>query len=298
MAECPTPVLVVSGVSRRGAAATLQALRRGAVDFILKYTAGADTDPEALRRELVGKVRLAARVKVIRSLTGSVVGGRTNGCDTSPPPPALAANGAARPEPRSPWHVPPVVVIGASTGGPVALRELLGALPKNFAAAVVVVQHMPATFTRVLAAQLDRQIGLAVREAADGDRLRAGGVLVAPGDYHMLLQPQGRVELVRGPRIGGHCPSIDVTMQSAAQAFGPRASGVVLTGMGSDGALGLLAVRGRGGRTYAQDAASCVVNGMPQQAIDRGAAERVAPPVAIARLLQERAVRTAEELTW
>jgi two-component system chemotaxis response regulator CheB len=179
-----------------------------------------------------------------------------------------------------------------------ALRELLGDLPVDFPAAVIVVQHMPANFTRVLAAQLDRQIALPVREATDGETLKAGRVVVAPGDRHLLVRGDARVELTSGPRVGGHCPSIDVTMQSVAQVYGPRASGVVLTGMGSDGALGLAAIRARGGRTFAQDAASCVVNGMPQQAIDRGAVAHVAPPARIAELLLSTPAHALESKRW
>ncbi len=282
MHECPTPVVLVSGVSQQAAAVTVRALQRGAVDFVLKYVPGVDTNPDELRGEIVAKVRVAARVKVVRSLSG----GRS---------------GLVRVKPREPRPVPGpaldgVVVVGASTGGPRALRDLLGGLPAGFPAAVVVVQHMPAAFTGALAAQLDRQVPLAVREASAGDRLRPGEVLVARGDHHLMLRPDGRVELPCGDREGGgHCPSIDVTMRSAAEVFGARAHGVVLTGMGGDGALGLLAIRTKGGRTFAQDEASCVINGMPQRAIDQGAVERVAGPAEIAALLRRCLPGTGEE---
>jgi two-component system chemotaxis response regulator CheB len=177
------------------------------------------------------------------------------------------------------------VVIGASTGGPPALQELLGHLPADFPGGIVVVQHLPAAFTGVLAAQLDRQGPLRVREACDGDLVQTSRVLVAPGDFHLLLRPDGRVELNRGPEIAGHRPSIDVTMQSAAQVYGPLARGVVLTGMGEDGTRGLATIRGRGGKTFAQDSATCVVNGMPHSAIETGVVDHVAPPAQIARLL-------------
>jgi two-component system chemotaxis response regulator CheB len=180
-----------------------------------------------------------------------------------------------------------VVVIGASTDGPLALRELLENLAADFSAALIVVQHMPATFTAVLAAQLDRQLALAVKEAEDGDRLQPGLVLVAPGDYHLLARSDGTVEIASGPTIAGHCPSIDVTMQSVAQVFGPRAKGVILTGMGRDGALGLIAIKARGGQTFAQDAVTCVVNGMPRHAIACGAVDHIGPPEEIARLLSK-----------
>jgi len=279
MSDCPTPVVLLSGVSRQAARATLLALGRGAVDFVLKYSAGSDTDPEALRQEIIAKVRLAARIKVIRSLPS-----RTDHSElpTAPRPSA------------EPWLLGGVVVIGASTGGPLALRELLGQLPADFPAAIVVVQHMPATFTRVLAVHLGRQLALPVKEAEHGDRLLPGRVLVAPGEVHLLIGPDGKVQLTAGPRIGGHCPSIDVTMQAAAQVYGPRARGVLLTGMGCDGALGLAAIRARGGRTFAQDPASCVVNGMPQAAVDRGVVDTVAPPAEIARRLRGRLTAVQE----
>jgi two-component system chemotaxis response regulator CheB len=281
--EMPTPVIVVSGLSREAADAALQAVRLGAVDFVLKYTPGADTDPETLGREITSKVRAASRVKVIRARGSS----------------GLLARKAAPSAPTPRRGAPPtgmsVVVIGASTGGPVALRELLSNLPADFPAAVVVVQHIPASFTGVLAAQLDRQVPMRVREAAAGETLRVGVVLIAPGDRHLRLRSSGRVELTSEPEVGGHRPSIDVTMRSAAEAFGAAARGVVLTGMGSDGALGMAAIRERGGRTYAQDSASCVVDSMPRAAAEGGAASRVAPPADIARMLRADVARAREE---
>ncbi len=287
MHDCPTPVVLVSGVSRQAASVTLQALDIGAVDFILKYTPGIDTDPAALRQEIVAKVRAASQIKVIRSLRHS----RFSTADFGMRNAELGKEQPAPSEPQSAIQnpqsaIPAVVVIGASTGGPLALRELLGNLPADFPAAVVVVQHMPAPFTGVLAAQLGRQVPLPVQEAAPGDRLQPGRVLVAPGGYHLLLRPDARVELNQGPEIGGHRPSIDVTMQSAAQLYGARTTGVVLTGMGGDGAQGLFAIHAKGGRTFAQDAASCVVNGMPQRAIEKGVVDHVAPPAEIAQLLK------------
>ena len=307
MHDCPTPVVLVSGVSRRAASITLQALDMGAVDFVLKYTPGVHTNPEALRQEIMAKVRTASQIKVIRSLrhrrpqdreTVPALRpldrlGTTQAQDTAPSPayppttPEVDDTPPERAQRRDVLSFLPggVVVIGASTGGPVALRELLSSLPANFPAAVIIVQHMPATFTGVLAAQLDRQVPFKVKEAETGDRLQPGLALVAPGGYHLLLQPDSRVELNQGTEIGGHRPSIDVTMQSVAQLYGARAKGVVLTGMGNDGSLGLVSIRVKGGKTFAQDAASCVVSGMPQRAIEKGAVDHVAPPAKIAQLL-------------
>jgi two-component system chemotaxis response regulator CheB len=317
MYDCPTPVVLVSGVSRRAAAITLQALDLGAVDFILKYIPGLDTNPEALRQEIMAKVRAASQIKVIRSLRTHRPQdeaaapalrpldklGTTQAQDTAPSPaypPAMPEVDDALPERAQRRDVLPflpggVVVIGASTGGPVALRELLGNLPADFPAAVIIIQHMPATFTEVLAAQLDRQVPLKVKEAQAGDRLQPGLALVAPGDYHLLLRPDSRVELSRGPEIGGHRPSIDVTMQSVAQLYGARTKGVVLTGMGNDGSLGLVSIRAKGGKTFAQDAASCVVNGMPQRSIEKGVVDHVASPTKIAQLLRLGHAWTLEE---
>jgi two-component system chemotaxis response regulator CheB len=296
MHECPTPVVLVSGVSRRAAAITLQALDIGAVDFILKYTPGVNTNPETLRQEIMAKVRAASQIKVIRSLRPR----RSQDRETLPVPypaypsePERAQSIAptidderTRRRDVSPFLPSGVVVIGASTGGPVALRELLSNLPADFPAAVIIVQHMPATFTGVLAAQLNRQVPFKVKEAAAGDRLQPGLALVAPGGYHLLLRPDSQVELNQGPEIEGHRPSIDVTMQSVAQLYGARAKGVVLTGMGNDGSLGLVSIRAKGGKTFAQDADSCVINGMPRRAIEKGIVDHVAPPAKIARLLR------------
>ncbi len=296
MYDCPTPVVVVSGVSRQAAATTIQAINHGAVDFVLKYTPGVDMDADALRQEIIAKVRTASQIKVIRSLrvasaqkaaapdlharaeSGRAESGRGETAQATPASPAARAT--------SSFVGGGVIVIGASTGGPVALRELLSGLPASFPAALIIIQHMPASFTGVLAAQLDQRISLKVKEAASGDRLAAGLVLVAPGGYHLLLRPDSRVELVPGAEVGGHRPSIDVTMQSVAQIYGARTRGVLLTGMGSDGALGMVAIHAKGGQTYAQDADSCVINGMPQRAIDKGVVDYIAPPTQIAQLLR------------
>ncbi len=286
MSEHPLPVVVVSGVSGKSAHRTLKALELGAVDFVLKYEPHRSTDPRALELEIVAKVEAAAKIRVVRTLSGrrgegTVVPIRTAANSTTPALPLPGTVPAA-----VPGGVPGgVVVIGASTGGPLALRQLLAELPADFSAAVLVVQHIPASFTPVLAAQLDRQVALRVREAREGDRPEAGAVLVAPGGQHLLLGHDGRVRLSPGLDENGHCPSIDVTMQAAAQIYGARACGVLLTGMGEDGVLGLVAIRNRGGQTFAQEPSTCAVAGMPQRAIERGAAERVAPPAELGRWL-------------
>jgi two-component system chemotaxis response regulator CheB len=298
MTKYPTPVVLVSGVSRQAAELSLKALDLGAVDFVFKYTAGTDTNPENLRREILARVRAASQIKVVRSLR-TRRHGEGKAAPATPPDPPRAAPEVEEPPPdgdrrgEAPPFLPGgVIVIGASTGGPVALRELMSQLPADLPAAVVIVQHMPASFTRVLAAQLDRQVPFRVKEAAEGDRLGPGLALVAPGGWHLLLGADSRVELNVGPEIGGHRPSIDVTMQSVAQLYGARTKGVLLTGMGDDGSLGLMSIRSKGGKTFAQDAESCVVNGMPQRAVEKGVVDHIAPPVRIAQLLVANHVQT------
>ena len=309
MHECPTPIVLVTGVSRQAADVTLRAIDVGAVDFILKYTPGLDMNPEILRQEIIAKVRAASQIRVVRSLgphrfqrrekriePAAPSEWRPLKSDGSPFPSkghsdgTPAARSPAAPEAgqvETPSHPPGgVVVIGASTGGPVALRELLSNLPADFATPIVIVQHMPASFTGVLAAQLDRQVPLKVRETETGDRLQPGLALVAPGDYHLLLRPGLRVELNQGTQVGGQRPCIDVTMQSAAQIYGAGTKGVLLTGMGDDGTRGLVSIHAKGGQTFAQDAASCAVNGMPRRAVEKGVVDHVAPPARIAQMLR------------
>lgn len=285
MHDYPTPVIIVSGVSRQAATVTLKALELGAVDFILKYTPGVDTNAEVLRQEIIDKVRTGSAIKMVRSLRTGQVQPRSpqNGQEMDQPQPTKIWPG----QEVAPYLPGGVIVIGASTGGPMAVRDLLNCLPVDFPAAIIVVQHIPASFTEVLAAQLNRQVPLTVKEATAEDRLKVGLVLVAPGDYHLLLQPDAQVELNQGPAIEGHRPSIDVTMQSVAQIYGSRTTGVVLTGMGSDGAQGLVAIRAKGGRTFAQDTATSVVNAMPQRAIEKGVVDRVGSPSEIARFLTQ-----------
>jgi two-component system chemotaxis response regulator CheB len=172
-----------------------------------------------------------------------------------------------------------LIAVGASTGGTEAIREFLTVLPPD-APAILIVQHMPEKFTRAFAARLDGLCGVRVKEAEDGDRALAGHVLIAPGNQHMRLVREGATYLVRlrsDPHVNRHRPSVDVLFRSCAEAAGPAAVGVLMTGMGDDGARGLLAMRAAGAATLAQDEASCVVFGMPRTAIELGAAEQVLP---------------------
>jgi two-component system, chemotaxis family, protein-glutamate methylesterase/glutaminase len=276
MDDTPVPVVVISGVSRRAAAITLQALDIGAVDVVLKYTPGVPANADSLKREIVRKVIAAAEAKIGRAR-------RTTQDRASCSTLLLPRRSAARPRTG-----PGLVVIGASTGGPTAVRELLAELPGNFPDAVLIVQHLPAALTHAFALLLDKGLSLVVQEASPSHSLEAGRALVVPGGCHVIVKPSGRFELtVRDPNAP--LCSIDEAMGSAAEAYGRDVSGVVLTGMGSDGAEGLKQIRARGGSAYVQDAESCVIAGMPVRALEAAGADYIGSPVEIGRALaQER----------
>ncbi len=312
------PVLIVSSLSRHGAEATVRALELGAVDVVAKPQGLVSRRLGEIAAELTAKVHAAAALPPHHPLFARVVPGevsdappfeRTTGPVSAPVPargkvgpagpvPAKDARAAARDGPAAER----VVVIGVSTGGPYALTELLPRLPADFPAAVAVVQHMPPGFTEPLAARLNSLSAITVLEAADGVRLVPGLALVAPGDRHLRLRRAGRgaeAALSDGPPVNGHRPSADVLFESAAAVFGARGVGLVMTGMGSDGAEGLARIRLAGGRTLAQDAASCVVNGMPRAAVARGVVERIVAladlPAVLVRLVTDPPGRFGQE---
>jgi two-component system, chemotaxis family, protein-glutamate methylesterase/glutaminase len=257
MARYPRPVVMLSTMTQAGAATTLRALSIGAVDFVAKPSGAIALDFRQVRDELLHKVRVAACAQV-RQAT------REPRLPSGPPRPAPRRDGFDQ-----------VVVIGSSTGGPRALGRLVPELPADGRTAYVIVQHMPAAFTRSLAERLDASSQLVVHEAAAGARLQAGTALVAPGDYHLRLTSSGMVELDQSPRVHGVRPSVDVALQSAAERCGSRTVAVVLTGMGQDGAVGAAAVRRAGGCVIAEDESTCVVWGMPRAVVERGLADRV-----------------------
>ncbi|MGQ9457490.1 MAG: protein-glutamate methylesterase/protein-glutamine glutaminase [Anaerolineae bacterium] len=279
-AERPLPVVVVTGID--DTALTLQALEEGAVDFVLKPSGPISADMAKVRDELVAKVKLAARVnlqEVLHALHGQAA------------PPSSQATPLSRPR-------MPIVAIGASTGGPQALRRVLEGLPRGFQAPVLVVQHMPPSFTRAFAERMGRTISLRTREAEEGDVLEPGIVYVAPGGVHMKVRPHARtgalqITLDDSPPVNGVRPSVDVLFRSLAEVAGPEVIAVVLTGMGEDGAEGIRALKARGAATVAQDAPSSMVFGMPRAAAETGAVDYVLPleeiPEALIRLVAERA---------
>lgn len=257
----PMPVLMVSSLTERGCETTLRALELGAFDFVTKPKLDLERSTVVLGAEIVDKVKAAARSRVGRA----------------PRRPTPAAPRAAAMTLRTTQKV---IAIGASTGGTEAIREVLTALPPN-APPTVIVQHMPRLFTCSFAKRLDSLCRVRVKEASDGDVLVDGHVLIAPGgDTHLEIVRSGAtygVRLVKAPPVAHHRPSVDVMFTSCARAVGPNAVGAILTGMGSDGARGLLAMRRAGAKTFAEDESTCVVFGMPKEAIACGAAAQVLP---------------------
>ncbi len=251
----PMPVLVISSLTQASCQIAMQALNLGAVEVLAKP--GGPYSVGELRLELASKIRAAAASRVRRAVTQPA------------PAPRLAV---------SRWTPSSVIAIGASTGGTEAIAEVLPRLPQG-SPGIVITQHIPAGFSRAFANRLNQMCAFEVKEAEDGDELCSGRALVAPGDWHMVLRKAGagyRVAVKTGPRVCYQRPSVDVMFSSVAEAAGAHAVGVLLTGMGSDGAQGLLKMRQAGARTIAQDEASCVVFGMPREAIRAGAADRVA----------------------
>jgi len=274
MTQNPRPIVVVSSESRQGAAGTLRALELGAVDFVAKPSAAVDLDMGTVRDELLKKIRVASKVRVVRTASRTKVSldpagtGKTL-IQPAPKIPSLAALQASQ---RF-----PVIVVAASTGGPATVMQILPKLPKGFPAAIVLVQHMPATFTAQYGQQLGERAGMAVKEAAHQDHLEPGTIYVCPGSHHLRISNSGRIQLDDGPRICGYRPSADVTMESVAIFAGAMAMGVVLTGMGGDAAQGAQAIKKRGGFVIAQDEATATIFGMPAEAIKTGAVDKVLP---------------------
>jgi two-component system chemotaxis response regulator CheB len=268
MQQRPTPIVMFSAHTRQGAKETFDALAAGAVDFLTKPAGEVSVDLTKITDELVRKLVAAAQARP--RAANAPAPPRSSGSFT-----ALRAAAPAIPV-TSPGSLPRLCVIGISTGGPAALSELIPALVPDLRLAIVIVQHMPASFTGPLAERLDAAGQLSVHEARAGDRPVPGSVLIAPGDRHLAFDDRGLVMLTDGPLVNGCRPAADVTMISAARIYGRRALAVVMTGMGKDGAAGALAIKRAGGKTLAQDQATSVVYGMPRAAIDAGAIDEVA----------------------
>ncbi len=282
----PMPVVMVSTLTERGAEVTQRALALGAVDIVAKPRLGVADGLRQLAEDITDKLRCAARAQV-RRLPAAAVGTATT---PLPRPQALGGVG--------PLSTERLIFIGASTGGTEATRELLMALPAD-APAVLIAQHMPAGFTRSYAARLNSQCHIHVKEAVDGERLLLGHAYIAPGGCHLSVARSGSHYLARvrdGEPVNHHKPSVEVLFDSAARVVGPNALGVMLTGMGDDGAGAMRRMRDAGSWNLCQDEASCVVFGMPREAIARGAAHEVLPLQHIAPALLER-LRAGAALT-
>ena len=262
MAESPRPVVMLSSMDKRQADITLKSLDMGAVDFISKTSGSLSLDLERTGEDIIAKVKAAAKAAILP----------LPAADKAKPVPIPALSGD--------W----LVIIGSSPGGPKALPEVLSRLPANLPAAVLIVQHMPEGFTRSFAERLNWVSPLEVKEAEEGEEMKQGKVYLAQGNKHLILDGK-RLRLDDGPKVNYVRPAIDVLMKSAAPIYGPRTIGVILTGMGSDGAEGMKCIKRNGGKTIAQSEETCVVYGMPKAVVESGAADRVVPLEEIAQTI-------------
>lgn len=274
----PMPVVMVSSLTERGSEITLRALELGAVDFVTKPRVGIRDGLLDYAEKLADKIRAASRARVRQA------------------PQPQAAKRTASGQPAAPMLNNPLVstekliIIGASTGGTEAIREVLTPLPPD-APAVLIAQHMPPGFTKSFAQRLNGLCRIAVKEAEHGERVLPGHAYIAPGHAHLLLARSGAnyiAQLSDEPPVNRHRPSVDVLFRSAAQHAGKNAIGVILTGMGRDGAAGLLDMKRAGAHTFAQDEASCIVFGMPREAIALGGADEIAPLAEMSRRVMAR----------
>lgn len=294
MSSNPHPILIVSSESREGAEVTLKALQLGAIDFVAKPSSGVDLDMNSVKDELCRKLKMAAKVRVVRTAA------RSNAKPGSSPAPAAA------PAPKKDKHAPastgsssasaparaagkfPIVVVASSTGGPATLMKFVPEFPADFPGAVIVVQHMPGNFTAQFSKQLGEVSQIKVKEAEAGEIVVPGQLYICPGSHHLRLSSTGRIVLDDGPRISGYRPCADATLESVVAYCGDNAVGVVLTGMGNDGSKGVQNVKAAGGYVIAQDEATAVIFGMPQEAIKTGAVDQVLPIDAIYAAIEKR----------
>lgn len=296
----PMPVVMVSTLTERGAEVTLKALELGAVDFVAKPKIGIADGIKQLAEEITEKVRIAAKAHIKRmglpstparplAAGGAVAAGSAVA--------ASAVSGGSRPAVSSGLgriSTEKLIFIGASTGGTEATKEVLLGLPPD-SPAVVITQHMPPGFTRSYAARLDGLCRIRVKEATDGERILPGHAYIAPGGLHLSVERSGANYIARvrdGEPVNRHKPSVEVLFESAARVVGPNAFGIMLTGMGADGAKAMRMMRDAGSYNYCQDEASCVVFGMPREAIEAGAAHEVLPLTQIAPHLMDKLRQT------
>ncbi|HMK47506.1 MAG TPA: chemotaxis response regulator protein-glutamate methylesterase [Methanocella sp.] len=262
MEKKPTPVIMLSALTQQGAKETIQALSAGAFDFVQKPSGSISLDIEKVREPLLTRIRLASKIDPGKLKT------MTTAQAEKEMTPKIVTQKAKK-----------LVVIGTSTGGPGALERVLPRIPAGIKAGILVVQHMPAGFTRSLANRLNRISDIEIKEASEGDTIMEGQALIAPGNYHMTIKNSlsHPITLNQEPPVHSVRPAVDVTMRSAVKTFGSNIVGVILTGMGSDGAFGMKEIKSTGGRTIACDQKTCVIYGMPKAAIELGCVDRVVP---------------------
>lgn len=289
MPQYPIPVVMVSSLTQRGKEITMQALEAGAVDFVAKPTSNVAAGLQGMMMELRTKVKIAStanvshwknkREELISSVRANTSGGISSSGNTSVAAGTTTSGAITSKAKALAESTDKVIAIGASTGGTEAIRRLVREFPATMAG-VVIVQHMPQGFTKTFADRLNEECAMEVVEAKNGDRVVSGRILVAPGDMHMKVVRSGgryEVQLTQEDKVNGHRPSVDVLMKSVAEYAGSNACGVILTGMGNDGAQGLKAMRDAGAKTIGQDEASSVVFGMPKVAQELGAVQSVLP---------------------
>ena len=292
MQRCPTPVLMFSSLTHEGARVTLDALDAGAVDFLPKNFEDISRNPEKVKQLLCEKVHSISRSNrrfsayrapaPVAAPTPTPTPAPVNSFAGSSPTPRPAAapvpSRAAASVPSSPApkrKAYKLVAIGTSTGGPVALQRVLSQLPANFPAPIVLVQHMPAAFTKAFAERLDKLCRISVKEAEDGDILRPGLALLAPGGKQMMIDGRGAVKILPGDERLNYKPCVDITFGSAAKSYGDKVLAVVLTGMGADGREGARLLKQSGSAIWAQDEASCVIYGMPMAIVKANLADAI-----------------------
>ncbi|WP_394558620.1 chemotaxis response regulator protein-glutamate methylesterase [Aquipseudomonas alcaligenes] len=288
MQRCPTPVLMFSSLTHEGARVTLDALDAGAVDYLPKNFEDISRNPEKVKALLCEKVHTIARsnrrystFSAPASSPSPAAGGVGATARTAAPAPAPVSRPSAAPAaPAASGGAPKrksykLVAIGTSTGGPVALQRVLTQLPANFPAPIVLIQHMPAAFTKAFAERLDKLCRITVKEAEDGDVLRPGLALLAPGGKQMMVDPRGAVKILPGDERLNYKPCVDITFGSAAKSFNDKVLAVVLTGMGADGREGARLLKQSGSQVWAQDEASCVIYGMPMAVVKANLADAV-----------------------
>jgi two-component system, chemotaxis family, protein-glutamate methylesterase/glutaminase len=282
MAQNPRPIVIVSSESREGAASTLKALELGAIDFVPKPSSGIDLDMKSVGEDLTRKLKLAAKVRVVRTVARSAPTARTY---VPPPDEPKTATGT------QPGMKFPIVVIAGSTGGPAAASRVVAGLSKDLAAAVFVVLHMPAAFTKQFTVQLAEISPVPVKEAEANEAVQPGMIYLCPGSHHLRLSAGGRITLDSGPRIDGYRPCANVALESIAAYARGLATAVVLTGMGDDAARGAKAVDDAGGYVIAQDESSSTIFGMPAEAIKTGGVDEVLPIDDIAGAIEKRVAK-------